>query len=93
MQEEALKNGEVFFSDLSLRLKAEDNNHLPEGGGHLPVCFGGNEIRAVLPNGGLTIKKRALPKTRRPEPCSVVSETLPQRSASMRRSCRLRRRS
>ena len=59
MQEEALKYDEVFFSDLSLRLKAEGIKHLPEGGGHLPVYFGGNEIRAVLPNGGLTIKKGA----------------------------------
>ena len=59
MQEEALKNGEVFFSDLSLRLKTEGIKHLPEGGGHLPVCFGGNEICAVLLNGGLTIKKGA----------------------------------
>lgn len=59
MQEEALKNDEVFFLDLSLRLKAEGNKHLPEGGGHLPVYFGGNEICAVLPNGDLTIKKAA----------------------------------
>ena len=59
MQDEALKNDEAFFSDLSLRLKAEGNKHLPEGGGHLPVYFGGNEIRAVLPSGGLTIKKGA----------------------------------
>jgi len=59
MQEEALKNDEVFFSDPSLRLKAEGIKHLPEGGGHLPVCFGGNEICAVLLNGALTIKKGA----------------------------------
>lgn len=59
MQEEALQNDEVFFLDLSLRLKVEGIKHLPEDGGRLPVCFGGNEICAVLPNGGLMVKKDA----------------------------------
>ena len=57
MQEEALKNDEVFFWDLSLRLNDEGIKHLPKGGGHLPVCFGAP--RSALPNGGLMIKKGA----------------------------------